>query len=492
MRCHVEQAGRRRRELLAAATPGGGGIVASVVILDERRPPPGAPGQQQLCRMCLGSGQTSRVVVDAHAVVAAQRAETSLASECGVCGCDGEFALSAACSRHFFCRDCIRGSLHAIVETGQFPAHCPVCRVEHQEQLDNRRTSGAAKGKATAHEKPARQGKGKQKATGGAGLAAARALKEERPTTPRTLASKLDDLRLQLALKPATLPQMAEEVASKLGLSEELSEKSLADRIDACYRAVHGDDAQAPAAAVEEKGDAADAEDAAADGGARAVADAPDAPSLQSPIEVESLSWLQSRGVISRDLLFRFCKAAHSADPAAHASMPKFSACPAGCGRWLLEEHASYNAHAVKLGEFFSVGDKMALRLGRCDCGALVCSRCYTVVPPAEGDKRRLHLCKTATAEADPATLELMKRIGRKCPACGNFVQKVAGCNLMMCGTNAHGKVQDALRNGGCAFIFDWNSLKACDDGHGYTNAEGKWVKGKGPVTERQVVKDRK
>ena len=58
----------------------------------------------------------------------------------------------------------------------------------------------------------------------------------------------------------------------------------------------------------------------------------------------------------------------------------------------------------------------------------------------------------------------------------------------MMCGTNAHGKVADALRNGGCAYIFNWGSLKGCDDPHGYTDINGNWKRGKGPVTERQKL----
>ena len=45
----------------------------------------------------------------------------------------------------------------------------------------------------------------------------------------------------------------------------------------------------------------------------------------------------------------------------------------------------------------------------------------------------------------------------------------------MMCGTNAHGKVSDALRNGGCAHIFDWNTLAALNDGYGFTDVGGYW-----------------
>lgn len=57
---------------------------------------------------------------------------------------------------------------------------------------------------------------------------------------------------------------------------------------------------------------------------------------------------------------------------------------------------------------------------------------------------------------------------------------------VMMCGTNAHGKVGDALRNGGCAHIFDWNTLLPLNDGYGFTEMNGR--KGKGnPVTARQI-----
>ena len=93
-----------------------------------------------------------------------------------------------------------------------------------------------------------------------------------------------------------------------------------------------------------------------------------------------------------------------------------------------------------------------------------------------------------------------MARIGKPCPACGHFVEKSQGCDVMMasgatrprdratapplprppdctaqacwrrvfsfesllqCGTNAHGRIQDALRNGGCGYLFHWESLQA-------------------------------
>ena len=60
----------------------------------------------------------------------------------------------------------------------------------------------------------------------------------------------------------------------------------------------------------------------------------------------------------------------------------------------------------------------------------------------------------------DKATLDLMNKIGKHCPNCGAFVQKNGGCNIMMCGTTAHGRLADALAHGGCGHLFHWDSLK--------------------------------
>jgi hypothetical protein len=56
----------------------------------------------------------------------------------------------------------------------------------------------------------------------------------------------------------------------------------------------------------------------------------------------------------------------------------------------------------------------------------------------------------------------------------------------MMCGCEAHGRVADALRRGGCAYIFNWHSMEAVDDPHGYTDMSGEWKRGQGPLTARQ------
>jgi len=60
----------------------------------------------------------------------------------------------------------------------------------------------------------------------------------------------------------------------------------------------------------------------------------------------------------------------------------------------------------------------------------------------------------------DHATINLMEKIAKKCPACGFFVEKNGGCDFMMCGDNSHGSVVKALKNGGCGFQFNWNTLQ--------------------------------
>ena len=45
------------------------------------------------------------------------------------------------------------------------------------------------------------------------------------------------------------------------------------------------------------------------------------------------------------------------------------------------------------------------------------------------------------------------------------FMEKNEGCPSMTCGTRAHGRVEDALRNGGCAHEFDWNSMLPLKNG---------------------------
>jgi len=75
---------------------------------------------------CKGTGKTSRHLTSKQAAraaaqegKAAEAEEEQEALDCCVCWGDGTFCLSSdqKC-RHFYCSDCIRGTLKAAVETG--------------------------------------------------------------------------------------------------------------------------------------------------------------------------------------------------------------------------------------------------------------------------------------------------------------------------------------------------------------------------------------
>jgi len=180
---------------------------------------------------------------------------------------------------------------------------------------------------------------------------------------------------------------------------------------------------------------------------------------LPSRVTDASLSLLQLRGVISRRLMFRLINATRA--QTATAATAECSPCPAECGRFHLNEHESYTSEAagrrVSLGEVVAVGGAIGLRLGTCECGALICHACKTLVDPADATT---HMCKQGGAAVDPASKALLAKVCKACPGCGMPQQKTDGCALMMCGTVAHGRVADALRNGGCAYIFHWDTLE--------------------------------
>ena len=191
----------------------------------------------------------------------------------------------------------------------------------------------------------------------------------------------------------------------------------------------------------------------------------------------DALSFLEQRKVITKDFLFRFEKQ-NTADsnPADDQASDKYFGCPGKCGRFLIEEAVEFRtdkAHGIPV-----------MRLGACPCGACICLQCKL----EESTSAAVHQCPSQKggAEIDAMSLALVAKAGKKCPKCKMFVQRTEGCHVMMCGTNAHGKVTDALRNGGCAHIFDWNTLLALNDGYGFTEMDGS--KGRGnPVTARQV-----
>ena len=124
--------------------------------------------------------------------------------------------------------------------------------------------------------------------------------------------------------------------------------------------------------------------------------------------------------------------------------------CPApGCSHLLVQTKPELTLHA----------SKVVVRTDRCPCGAAVCMGCHQVVA---SDDSRTHGCPAATADAssDVASLLLMQNIAKKCPRCCMYIMKNGGCDYMMCGTTAHGRLADAIRNGGCGHCFSWNTGK--------------------------------
>ena len=85
---------------------------------------------------------------------------------------------------------------------------------------------------------------------------------------------------------------------------------------------------------------------------------------------------------------------------------------------------------------------------GLCPCGQFVCMNCKTKLN-IHTAKHHKCIVKTEKNEVDEATLKLLEQTGKVCPNCELIVQKNGGCDVVMCGTNAHGRILDALKAGG-------------------------------------------
>merc|ERR1712167_541014 len=97
-------------------------------------------------------------------------------------------------------------------------------------------------------------------------------------------------------------------------------------------------------------------------------------------------------------------------------------------------------------------------------CAAFVCTLCMTELALDEV-KAGSHQCGRRMKEGgqmDAVSLEALEKKVRngkakRCPCCSNFIEKAEGCDFMMCGTNCHGNILDAMRNGGCGYQFKWS-----------------------------------
>ena len=132
-----------------------------------------------------------------------------------------------------------------------------------------------------------------------------------------------------------------------------------------------------------------------------------------------------------------------------------------------------YNADdpsAHNMGDF----DKLKVSLAACECGMTYCIRCFT---KATVHHRCLNLDNGVD---DELALTLIKKTivcGKSCPACGQFLEKNEGCDVFMCGTNAHGDMNMVLRRGtGCGHEFDWNTMKPLRNGRPGQPANDKQI----------------
>ena len=83
-----------------------------------------AGGAGRPCWVCHGTGLTSRHLT---AFDSAETAQTE--TPCLVCYDASSYCLSTECD-HYYCKECIVGSLEAMLESGQLPAFCPMCRAD--------------------------------------------------------------------------------------------------------------------------------------------------------------------------------------------------------------------------------------------------------------------------------------------------------------------------------------------------------------------------
>jgi len=119
-------------------------------------------------------------------------------------------------------------------------------------------------------------------------------------------------------------------------------------------------------------------------------------------IEGRALSFLEQRGVITKEFQFRFIKQMRE-------DVKEYFQCPAMCNNFLIHEDPV----------MIFKGAKASYKPGECICGALVCCRCHHLIK----GKAEWHYCPKALTKADsfvdPASLKLLEGLGKPCPVCG-------------------------------------------------------------------------
>ena len=134
----------------------------------------------------------------------------------------------------------------------------------------------------------------------------------------------------------------------------------------------------------------------------------------------------------------------------------EFFACPNDCGRYLIHEDKNSGAMEIVKGKD---GHKIVFKMKKPGVSVWVsCVRkCHVKL---DQDSWKGHVCNQGGGKMDAKTLATLQKNAKKCPNCQAWVQKNAGCDTMMCGTNSHGSILQAIRNGGCGHQFHWSNLK--------------------------------
>lgn len=165
------------------------------------------------------------------------------------------------------------------------------------------------------------------------------------------------------------------------------------------------------------------------------------------PIPAAVLTFLQRHKVMTKEEQFRWMS--HQ-----ERKFKEFFPCPTNCGECLKAKNPK--------------------KLKSCKCGATICGGCKRPVAAKDWAAHRKHCTafistsKKMKKENIAKNVEAIKQIGVKCPRCKINIQRSSGCDIMMCGTSAHGDLHKAIQSGGCGTLFNYKYGKILTDAYFY------------------------
>jgi len=197
-----------------------------------------------------------------------------------------------------------------------------------------------------------------------------------------------------------------------------------------------------------------------------------------------ALIFLQRRGVITRDLAYRFLK-----QQLRDVKGKQFFKCPGeNCERYLLHMSPILEREIYDTGCGNMATRMVQRKLGKCKCGACVCLMCHIEVKKGEKHKC-IHDEDNATKSETVDMEQILKAAngnGVFCPNCNFFVLRNGGCDTVMCGGHAHGSLVEAIRNGGCGYLFNYQTKER--EASFYYDIDGKRRFGNPTAEERLEV----